>query len=162
LREQCNRVVHYAIDDNYGSRDGRRFSAFRAAVPEYDLLVVVREPNIEEARRFGARRVMRVHFSADEVAHAPLALTADDNGRWAAQVLFLGTWMPERGRLMAQLMQLGVPLIIRGNRWERAPEWPALRHAWRGPGIVGRDYAAALQSATVCLGLVSKKNRDLH
>lgn len=34
---------------------------------------------------------------------------------------------------------------------------------WRGPGIYHDDsYAAAIQSAKICLGLLSKGNRDLH
>lgn len=162
LRRRCGRVVNYAIDDPFGPRDLRRFSAYRACVPHYDLLVVCRAPNVEEARRRGARHVMLVHRSADELSHAPQPMDAGERKRWAAEVLFLGTWMPERGPFMAELLRRGVPLSIRGGRWEQAPEWPQIRAAWRGGPLHGSDYAHAIQGARISLGLLSRGNRDLH
>jgi spore maturation protein CgeB len=77
-------------------------------------------------------------------------------------VTFIGTWMPERGPFIAKLIQLGVPLSLYGNRWERAAEWGTIRKVWRGPGIHNEDdYAKAIQCAKICLGLVSLGNRDL-
>jgi spore maturation protein CgeB len=69
--------------------------------------------------------------------------------------------MPERGSFLAAIMKFGVPLSIYGDRWYKAPEWHTLRSAWRGPGLYGdTDYALALASAKVCIGLLSKGNRD--
>jgi hypothetical protein len=162
LRRHCGAVINYNIDDPFGRRDHRRFSAYRAAVPHYDLLVVIRAINVPEAKALGARRVLCVHRSADEAGHAPQALTPEDRVRWASEVLFLGTWMPERGPFLAELLRMGVPLSIRGSDWRRAPEWPALSGAYKGAGIYGVDYARAIQCARVNLGLLSKGNRDLH
>lgn len=162
LRRWCGTVINYNIDDPYGPRDRRRFSAYRAAVPHYDLLVVVRELNVPEARALGARQVLCVHRSADEVSHAPRPMSAADLAQWAAEVLFLGTWMPERGPFLAELLRRGVPLTIRGARWQRAPEWPQLAAAYKGPSVHGADYARAIQGARINIGLLSKENRDLH
>ena len=49
-----------------------------------------------------------------------------------------------------------------GDRWQKAPEWPVIKNIWRGPGLVGQDYVEAIQSAKICLGLLSKQNRDQH
>jgi hypothetical protein len=101
-------------------------------------------------------------MSADEVAHAPRHLTPEEQRQWHSSVLFAGTWMPERGPFLARLVQLGVPLSIFGDRWHKAREWEQLHHYWRGPGIYNEeDYARAVQCADVCLGLLSKGNRDL-
>ncbi|WP_236580346.1 glycosyltransferase [Rubrivivax sp. A210] len=162
LRRHCAKVISYNIDDPYGPRDGRRFAAYRAAVPHYDLVVVVRALNVPEARALGARHVIRVNMSADELKHAPLVLSEADRAEWASEVLFIGTWMPERGPFLAELLRLGVPLTIRGARWQRAPEWPQLAAAYRGPAVFGADYAKAIQGARINIGLLSKENRDLH
>jgi hypothetical protein len=54
-----------------------------------------------------------------------------------------------------------MPLAIYGNRWQRAKEWETLRPYWRGPGLHNDDdYAKAVQGAKVCIGLLSKGNRD--
>src|SRR5205814_1486 len=85
-----------------------------------------------------------------------------DHDRWQSEVLFVGTWMPERGPFLADLVKLGVPLAIYGTRWEKAREWKSLKSFWRGGWIEGDDYARAIQCSRLCLGLLSKGNRDLH
>lgn len=133
------------------------------AVPDYDLLVVVRENNVSEAYSLGAKNVIHVFRSADEKAHYPRALTYEDYIQWASEILFIGTWMPERGPFMAALIQAGLPLTIYGDHWQKAKEWPILRKAWKGNGLYkDEDYAKAIQTAKISLGLLSKGNRDLH
>lgn len=162
LKNRFRTVVNYNVDDPYGRRDGRRWRLYLKSVRLYDLVVVVRDCNIPEALGHGAPNVLRVHRSADEVAHAPREITEQERLKWASQVFFAGTWMPERGPFMARLIELGVPLSIYGNRWHRAPEWRVLRPFWRGPGLEAEeDYAKAIQCAKVSLGLLSKGNRDL-
>ena len=162
LHQYANVVINYNIDDPYGSRDGARSKAYRKSVPHYDLIVVVREENITEAKRLGAKNVMHVYRAADEINHATRELSEQDHQKWDSEVLFLGTWMPERGTFLLSLIQQGVPLTIRGARWQKAPEWPLLQSHWKGGSISGDDYAKAIQCAKVNIGLLSKGNRDLH
>lgn len=162
LKRHATQVINYCIDDPTGPRDGRRFSAYRQALPHYDLVVVMRDANVTEALQLGAKRVYRVFMSADELSHAPRTLSAADLKNWSADVLFLGTWMPERGPFMLELVRAGVPLTIQGAHWSKAPEWPELEAYWRGGPIGGHDYAKAIQCARINLGLLSKGNRDMH
>ncbi|MDE2401331.1 MAG: glycosyltransferase [Burkholderiales bacterium] len=162
LKAHCQKVINYNIDDPTGPRDRRRFSAYRMAAPHYDLLAVVRQENVAECRALGARRVIRVWRSADELAHAPRPITPAIAAQWQSDVLFLGTWMPERGPFLLELIQRGVPVSIRGANWHKAPEWPQLQPHWKGGAIGGQDYAYAIQCASINLGLLSKGNRDLH
>lgn len=162
LRQNARHVINYNIDDPTGRRDGPRFAAYRQAVPHYDLLAVVREDNLPELKALGARRTLRVYRSADEVSHAPRVVTEHEQLRWGCDVLFLGTWFPERGPFLAKLIRLGVPLTIRGPHWRKAPEWEALQPHWAGDAIAGKDYALAIQCARVNLGLLSRANRDQH
>ncbi len=79
LRALSVPIVNYMNDDPFGGhRNGLRFRLYLEAVPYYDLLAVVREPNVTEATAHGARRVIRIHMSADEVAHRPRELTHED------------------------------------------------------------------------------------
>jgi spore maturation protein CgeB len=162
LKQHARKLINYSIDDPLGPRDGARFEAFRRNLPHYDLVAVVRVENVAEAQALGARRVVRIYRSADEVSHAPRPLTDADRQHWGSEVLFLGTWFPERGPFMLELIRLGVPLTIRGAHWDKSPEWPQLKVHWAGGAIGGDDYAMAIQCARVNLGLLSKENRDLH
>jgi spore maturation protein CgeB len=162
LRQHAPKVVNYCIDDPFGKRDVARFRAYRRSLPYYDLCAVVRPDNAVEARQAGAKRVVRVFMSSDEVTHAPRPVTPADERRWRTDVLFVGTWFPERGPFLLQLIKLGIPVTIRGTNWNKAPEWLALQAAWKGGPVHGDDYAMAIQCAKVNIGLLSKGNRDLH
>ena len=162
LRKVGTQIVHYQNDDPFGGRDGRKWNGYLNSLKYIDLAVVVRPPNVEEALVAGAKRVHRVYMSYDPVAHAPVEPTQDEIQKWSAEVSFIGTWMPERGPFMARLIELGVPLTIRGNWWKNTPEWEQIKTAWEGPAIFGREYILSLQLSKVTLGLLSKGNRDLH
>ena len=156
-------MINYNIDDPTGPRDGARFAAYRQAAPEYDLLAVVREENVPELQALGAKNIMRVYRSADEVTHKRRPLSSDVIEKYSSEVLFLGTWMPERGPFLAQLIDLGTPLTIIGDNWQKAPEYEKLKPYIKFNGsLLGDDYAYAIQCAKVNLGLLSKGNRDLH
>jgi spore maturation protein CgeB len=162
LKEQSRYVINYNIDDPFGRRDGNRWRQYLRSVPFYDLVAVVRDCNVAEAFAAGAKDVLRVHRSADEAAHAPRKISLDDRTKWESEVAFIGTWMPERGPFMTYLVEHGIPLSIWGNRWSKAEQWPILKSHWRGPGLNrDDDYAMALQCAKVCIGMLSKGNRDL-
>lgn len=163
LKKIASRVVNLNVDDPYGNRDVNLWMQYRAAVSAYDLVVVVREENIAEARALGAKRVLRIYRAADEVAHAARELTADERAKWSSEVLFVGTGFPERGAFFNDLVRLGVPLSIYGNKWSELKEWNAIKHCWRGPGLEDAySYSTAILASKVSLGLLSKENRDLH
>ena len=163
LKSFGKRVVNYNVDDPYGNRDLNSWLQYRRAVRAYDLVVVVRKENVEEAQRLGARKVLLVYRSADEVAHAPIPLSEEERAKWSTEVLFVGTGFPERGPFFAELVSYGVPLSIYGGLWEKLREWKTIRPYWKGPNLLEKyTYAASITAAKVCLGLMSKENRDLH
>jgi spore maturation protein CgeB len=156
-------IINHINDDPFGGRDKRRFSHFRKAIAFYDLIVVPRNVNVCEAKQAGARHVIRMMMSADEIAHAPRKLNSEEQHLFSSEVAFIGTWMPERGHFMVELIHRGVPLSIWGNQWHKAPEWPVIKSCWRGPGQYDdQAYSAVILAAKICLGFLSKGNRDLH
>jgi spore maturation protein CgeB len=163
LKKVAPKVINYNLDDPYGDRDVKLWMQYRSAVSAYDLIVVVREENIQEARERGAKRVLRVYRAADEVAHAPRTLTEEEKAKWSSEVLFVGTAFPERGPFFRDLVRLGVPLSIYGNKWSELKDWNAIKHCWKGPGLEDPyTYSTAISAAKISLGLLSKGNRDLH
>ena len=162
LRRHCRQILNFNHDDPFGRRDWVRFAAYRAAVPAYDLVVVVRPENVAEANRLGARKVLHHARVADEVQHAARPLNDAIRAEWQSEVAFVGSWMPERGPFMLDLVRRGVPLSIFGPGWRKAPEFPQLQAHYRAEYLDGDAYAYAVQCAKISLGLLSKGNRDLH
>jgi spore maturation protein CgeB len=164
LKQRFGHAILYNHDDVTGPRDGARFASLKTALREFDLCVVVREQNVPEYRALGAKQVIKVWRSYDEIEHRPFMAESDIAPEFRSDVSFVGTWIrgDERDAFLARLIQCHVPLTIWGDRWHKSPAWKLLRPHWRGPSLSGRDYVAALQGAKVCLGLLSRGNRDRH
>jgi spore maturation protein CgeB len=157
-------IVLYNNDDPTGGRDGRRFDSLLKAIPFYDLCAVLREQNVEEYKKLGAKDVMRVYMSYDEVVHAPFESKNDMPPQFISDIAFIGTWMnnENRDKFLLHLIKSGLSVNIWGGRWQKSPLWEHLAPHYKGGALGGRDYVAAIQGAKMCIGLLSKGNRDLH
>lgn len=162
LKNKGTKVLNYVNDDPFGNSKNWRWKNFLKTVPLLDLLVVVRKQNITEAKNWKAKHVYRVFMAADTFLHKPLPENSADRLKWASKVAFVGSYFPERGPFFADLVRRGVPLAIYGPGWERAPEWSILKQCFRRGRISGDEYIKAVQYADICLGLLSKQNRDEH
>ncbi len=164
LRQFDCPTVLYNHDDPTGKRDGHRFDSLVKSLPLYDVCAVVRQENIDEFKGRGAKLVVRVWRSYDEVMHAPYQAVSEIPQEFRSEVAFIGTWMRGENRdgFLLDLVKRGIPVSIWGQRWEKSPRWEQLKDCYRGGNLSGRDYVAAMQGAKVCLGMLSKGNRDLH
>jgi spore maturation protein CgeB len=167
LHQHCTQIANYVIDDPTGLRDGNNWNTLRGAIADYDLWFVVRIESEQEFRHRGARKVVRIWRSYDEVAHAPFPSEQAIPQSFRSEVAFIGTWMKDEGRdgrdyFLLKLIEAGVPVSIWGGRWFKSPCWSKLKPFWRGGSLGGRDYVAAIQGAKITLGFLSKGNRDLH
>jgi spore maturation protein CgeB len=157
-------IVLYNIDDPTGKRDGHRFDLLIKSLLHYDLVVVVRKETELECLALGAKKVIKVNRSYDEIAHRPFENRDFIPEKFKSDIAFIGTWMrkEKRDEFLLKLINHGVPVSIWGDSWQKSPLYAQLKPYYRGSGLSGRDYIAAIQGAKVCLGLLSAGNRDLH
>lgn len=157
-------VVLYNVDDPTGKRDGARFKSLINAIPFYDIIAVVRKETAEECEALGGKHVVRVFRSYDEEAHKPFSSIDEISEKYRSDVAFIGTWMrhEKRDEFLLKLIELGVPVSIFGDRWHKSPHYSKLESHLRSGQLEGRNYVAAIQGAKICIGLLSKGNRDLH
>lgn len=161
VRATGAKSVVFNHDDPFGYRDRLSWLLYKKSLKDYDLTVVVRDENVPEAQALGARDVLRVWRSADEVAHGRVDWTAEQLAPYRSDVLFLGTWMPGREEFMLGLAEREVPVTIVGGRWDRAPHHEKLGPLMKGGHTKGdEEYKKWIQGAQICLGFVSKGNRD--
>lgn len=157
-------IILYNNDDPTGGRDGRRFDTLLKSLPHYTFCAVLRDINIQEYKALGVPTVLHVLTSYDEVIHQPFPSYEEIPSIYKSDVAFIGTWMryEKRDEFLLDLIKQGVPVSIWGGRWQKSPYWKQLQPYYRGGVLSGRDYVAAIQGTKICLGLLSKGNRDLH
>jgi spore maturation protein CgeB len=162
LKFRSRFVLNLNLDNPYAGCDGRSWRLFQGALPEYDLVVTPRISSRDSALVGGARRAIVVWFAADETIHRPLDLSDADRKMLGSEVVFVGTFMPERGPFMRRLLDRGVPLRIFGPRWEKAAEYPRIRHAVTPRFQSDEAYVKIVSGAKIGLALLSEANQDLH
>jgi spore maturation protein CgeB len=157
-------VMLYNNDDPTGNRDGNRFKMVMKSLKLYDLTVVVRESTKQDCINLKAKRVLRVFMSYDEFAHNPLIEQSQIKEEFKSDVTFIGTWMRHeyRDEFLLKLLNAGISIAIWGDRWQKSPHWNVIKPFFRGTFLGGNEYIQAIQGAKICLGLLSKGNRDLH
>jgi len=160
LQSRGKPIVSYVLDNPFVTRDHRKWDLYKKSLPYHDLSVFSRKQSVRRAGQMGARRPVALFMGYDPVAHHPSRAGNIQAG--SGGLVFVGTWMPERGSLMVRLAKAGLPLRIHGNDWPRAREWSQLQPFWAGPSIYGADYVRAIREARIALGLLSKGNQDLH
>lgn len=164
LKAHAGRLVLFNHDDPSGTRDRARFMTLRSAIPAYDLCVVVRSMNVAEFQALGARDVLRVWMSYDEVAHRPTDEARPVDAIYDNDIVFIGRRMKGEGRdrFMLDLIRQGLKPAIWGDNWQSSAVWSALQPYWHGKSLSGQAYVDAIRGAKICIGMLSKGNRDQH
>lgn len=162
LKARCDHILNHNLDNPFTGRDGWRWRLFLAALPVYDLFVTPRRSSQTAALRAGGRRAVEMFQTADEEIHRHAPLSSEERLTYGSEVVFAGTWMPERGPFMQRLIERGVPLRIFGPRWTKAPEYPRLAPIVTSEGLNDRTYVKVISGAKIALGLLSSGNGDIH
>jgi spore maturation protein CgeB len=162
LKRRCDRIINHNLDNPFTDRDGARWRLFLSALPVYDLFITPRRSSQIAALEAGAARAVEMMQSADEEVHRHLTLVGEEREALGSEVVFAGTWMPERGPFMKRLLDRGVPLRIFGPRWTKAPEFEALKPVVTSRGLDDSTYVKVISGSKIALGLLSVGNNDLH
>ena len=153
------RLAHLNPDDPFGSfRKG--WSRFLKTIPLYDIHFVARTQNMAEYAGFGARRVVPYDRSYSKELHRPIALTAQEEERYRVPVGFVGTYAHDRARMIAGLIENGIPVAVYGNEWPNRRYWNIVGPHYRGPSRFGGEYAKIINGMGLALHFLRRENRD--
>jgi len=143
-------LVHFTPDPALLFHSTRHFLR---SLPLYDLCVTTKPWEVELYRRHGARRVYLTHQAFERARFAP----GPADPLLASDVLFVGHYEPAYAAPVRVAVETGARVKVWGRGWPRY----ARLHRWagravQGDGIWRDDYARAIRSAAIGLGLLSK------
>lgn len=118
---------------------------------------------VDRARVAGARSASYLAFAFDPALHAPVAPTAAEQGRFAADVAFIGNWDAKREAWLAAFEGSGLRLAIwGGSYWRDRCRSRYLRSCYRGREVVGAEFRMAVAGATVSVNVLRRQNESGH
>jgi len=158
LRSRSDLMVHFTPDTAFCTNRSRHFDATASC---YDLLVTTKSFELERYHELvAADRVLLTTQAYDNKLHKPNVTSSAC--RKAA--VFIGLCEPDRENCMEELLSHDVPVRLGGHGWEkflqRHAGHPALH--FLGKEVFGEDYVNEYASASVGLGLLSKRFPELH
>lgn len=127
---------------------------------DYDMYVTSNWHNVEEFRRDGFENVHHMELCANDAVRVDAPPTEAERAELGGAVGFIGHWEPNTERHLLALVRAGIPVTIWGPYWHQAKAKDELAGAIRGRGVYGDDYAKAIVSFDVNVGIVSSWNRN--
>ena len=157
-------LVNVNYDDFFSPSPGNRFPDLERIVPLYHWIFPAKRANVEELRGLGAERVHYLPLGYDGSAHFPVRPAKELEERFGSQLVFAGTYTPDRARLLSALH--GFSLSIWGAYWNRAKSGPELRREVKRTGdgriVRGAELSAILNASPIGLNFLRGENRDTH
>ncbi len=160
------------MNDDMFNRQNQTFPFFDN-IRRMDCILTTKSFNVREYHAAGAPCAIYVPNAFDPRIHYPAQPTETERRHYEGDVAFIGTFRSDRADFLAKLANLGgeFRLNLWGSAWEkvrRLDYWPKA-WAWRnlvrcirGRELWGPDMGKAIQSNSICLGLLFHGNRDLH
>jgi spore maturation protein CgeB len=104
----------------------------------------------------GGRRVVWLPLGADPHLHSP-ALPCEE---FKCDIAFIGQWRPEREEAVLALINQvpGITIKLWGPDWKRRSKNSAIRKAWQGKSLYGKEFAQAIVSAKLNLNIIDDTN----
>jgi hypothetical protein len=132
----------------------------RRTLPHYDVHVTSNLWNVDEFRQAGFPRVVHMELAANPAVRDPGEVPAAERAKLGAPVGFIGHWEPVTERRLLHLVRGGVPVKIYGGGWDDAHASKDLGDAVQHRFVMGDEYARAIVSFDINIGIVSKWNRN--
>jgi len=143
-------------------RGGPAHRRSRVAMREADVYLTWSDDLMRRARAEGARRVEFMPFGCDPELHPRVDL-AEVPDELKADVVFIGSWDPERERWLRALATLDdVDFALWGGLWDTHCKDATLRRAWRGRPLVGREMSQAVAGGKIHVNILRRQNKRAH
>lgn len=152
-------VVNINHDDFFTNNPNNTTTILKNAIPAYDHILTTREVNVKELERFNSK-VTFFPFAYYPAIHKRVEYSKEDEREWQSDVVFVGTWDKLRESTLEQLVK-AVPAeyAIYGGQWDKMTS-TVLSPYVHTRLLRGEEMAKAFRYSKVCIGFLSKENRD--
>jgi spore maturation protein CgeB len=146
--------IHYTGDPLMTFHRTRHFVA---SVPHYDVILTTKQYEMDLYRKAGARLLLFSPKGYNPSIHRPVEVPDSERGKFQAEITFVGHPEPYYERMVLRAREASDNVAVWGSGWpKRCRKNPQLSSVVRGDAVHGDDYAKAICSAGIALGLLGK------
>ena len=160
LKRRTKKIVFFCNDNPFVSRDKQKWKLFLSSGRFYDLLVFQDKSRVSLSKKYGIKKTLLVLPPYQKNVHCRQKLLSNEKKKYDTNVIFIGTWFPERGIFFKKLLDLGLDLKIYGCLWEKDPNYELMKSKIKLGHIYNPLYSKLIQCAKIALCMPSKGNLD--
>ena len=160
LKKKTKKIAFYCEDNPFVSRDKKRWKLFLPASQFYDLIIFQQKSRINLSKKYGIKKTLLTFPTYQKNIHRPQKISPNEKKKYASNVLFIGTWYPERGIFFKKLIDLGLDLKIYGIQWKKDPNYESMKSRIKLGHIHEPLYSKMIQCTKIALCIPSKGNLD--
>jgi spore maturation protein CgeB len=119
--------------------------------PAYDLCFAGNSTMVKENLAYGNTTMRLLRYACDPEIHCPVPVTDEERRHYGNDVVFMGSWYPERESLLETLDEFD--LGIWGAGWEKLHRNSPLRKRLRGGQLQPTEWRKIYSSAKIVLNI---------
>ena len=162
LRKISKKIVYYCNDNPFVTRDKNRWKLFFTSAKYYDVIAYQDPSRIKLAKKFCLKNSLLVKPPYDSEIHKEHKTTFNKKVKRKNQIIFIGTWFPDRGYFFKKLIDQGIPIKIYGSRWNKDPQYKKIKSNISLGHVYNKNYSKLIQSSDIAICLFSKQNMGRH
>lgn len=154
-------LVYFSTDDALAKHNMSIW--MKTTFPTWDLFYTLKRFNVAELREEGVKLPVLTNNIFTPELHRPMTREEVGEGFESFDLVFVGTFEPEREGSLRKLAEAGFRILIHGNAAGLLyGSWERLKRAGITvrPAADGIEYARAIHHGKVPLGFLRKLNRD--
>ena len=155
IKENNSKAFYYCGDNPFVNRDRKRWKLLIKVIDKFDLVIFQQKNRIKYVKKFNIKKYITILPPYFKNAHVR------DNKKPKKNIIFFGTWFPERGKFFYELIKLGIKIDIYGPRWNKDKKY----YKYLKPHIHlntynAQQFANIISNYKIAIALYSKENDD--
>ncbi len=156
IRNHTKRTYFYCADNPFTQRDKQRWNLVKKIISKFDLIIFHQKNREKYVKMFKIRRFITIlppYFKDIQLINKKINNKKD--------IVFVGTWFPERGKFFYELKKRGLNVDIYGARWDKDKKYyKYIKSNINLKFFSQKNVAKILNKYKIAIGLLSKGNKD--
>ena len=111
-------------------------------------------------KKYGLKNWLLVWPPYQKNIHTKQKVSNSEKKKYSNEVIFIGTWFPERGIFFKKIISLGLNIRIFGTRWNKDPNYYIMKNNITLGHVRNKKYAKLIQGSKISICIPSKGNFD--
>ena len=155
IKQSNSKAYFYCADNPFLPRDKQRWQLIKKVINKFDLVIFQQKNREKYVKKFKISKYVTIlppYFKGVHVRH---------NVRPKKNVIFLGTWYPERGKFFYELIKLGLKVDIYGSHWQKDKKYYELiKQHIHLKNYQAHELSKIISNYKIGIALYAKDNDD--